>query len=104
MSESGAGECALDSAVEELALKDEEDLDRKDDGVNGQEKQKDDDKEVLGTLLPLWYHIVARLLANERAAFIESCTAIGWKDCDSVRCCSNTKSSGWVLDKISVHG
>ena len=28
--------------------------------------------------------IVARLLANGNVAFIESCIAIGWKDCDSV--------------------
>ena len=30
-------------------------------------------------------HVVARRLANEGTVFIESCAAIGWKDCESVR-------------------
>ena len=33
----------------------------------------------------LWHDAVTRILANGSAAFFESCTAIGWKTCDSVR-------------------
>ena len=40
---------------------------------------------IQGPVLLLWHDPFARLLANGSAAFIESCAAIGWKDCDSVR-------------------
>ena len=40
---------------------------------------------LLGPVLLRRYDAVGRLLANGSAAFIESCAAIGWKDCDSVR-------------------
>ena len=35
-------------------------------------------------LLPR-HDAVAQILANGSAAFIESCAAIGWNSCDSVR-------------------
>ena len=38
-----------------------------------------------GPVSPLRHDAVARILANGSAAFFESCAAIGWKDCDSVR-------------------
>ena len=40
---------------------------------------------VQGPVLLLWHDAVARILANGSAAFIESCVAIGWSSCDSVR-------------------
>ena len=40
---------------------------------------------TLGPLLLLRHDAVVRILANGSAAFFESCAAIGWKDCDSVR-------------------
>ena len=41
-------------------------------------------KVQIPVLLP-WYDCVARPLANKIAAFIESCAAIGWKYCKSIR-------------------
>ena len=38
-----------------------------------------------GPVLLLRHDAVARILANGSAAFIESCAAIGWNFCDSVR-------------------
>ena len=38
-----------------------------------------------GPVLLLRHDAVARILANGSAAFIESCAAIGWNSCDSVR-------------------
>ena len=38
-----------------------------------------------GWVLLLRHDAVARILANGSAAFFESCAAIGWKDCNSVR-------------------
>ena len=38
-----------------------------------------------GPVLLLRQDAVARILANGSAAFFESCAAIGWKACDSVR-------------------
>ena len=54
----------------------------------------------LGLVLLLRHDTVARILANGSAAFFESCAAIGWKDRDSVRCCSET--GPWVPDKGSM--
>ena len=42
-------------------------------------------KPVQGPVLLLQHDAVARILANGSAAFIESCAAIGWNSCDSVR-------------------
>ena len=39
---------------------------------------------------------VARLLANGSAAFKESCAAIGWKDCDSIRSLFYSTGPMWV--------
>ena len=39
----------------------------------------------LGPALLMRHDAVARILANGSAAFIESCAAIGWNSCDSVR-------------------
>ena len=39
-------------------------------------------KRPLGSVLLLWHDAVAWILANGSAAFIESCTAIGWNSCD----------------------
>ena len=38
-----------------------------------------------GPVLILRHDAVARILANGSAAFFESCAAIGWKACDSIR-------------------
>ena len=38
-----------------------------------------------GPVLLLRHDAVARILANGSAAFIESCLAIGWNSCDSIR-------------------
>ena len=40
---------------------------------------------VLSPVLLLRHDAVARILANGSAAFFESCAAISWNDCDSVR-------------------
>ena len=40
---------------------------------------------IQGSVLLLWYDAVASILANGSAAFKESCTPIGWKDCGSVK-------------------
>ena len=40
---------------------------------------------VPGPVLLERYDAVARLLENENAAFSESCAAIGWEGCNSVR-------------------
>ena len=43
------------------------------------------DGQVQGPVLLLRYDAVPRILANGSAASIESCAAIGWNSCDSVR-------------------
>ena len=40
---------------------------------------------ALGPVLLLRHDAVARISANESAAFIESCAAIGWNSCNSVK-------------------
>ena len=40
---------------------------------------------ALGPVLLLRHNAVAMLLANGSAAFFESCAAIGWNSCYSVR-------------------
>ena len=41
--------------------------------------------DVLGPVLLLRHDAFARILTNGSTAFFESCTAIDWKACDSVR-------------------
>ena len=40
---------------------------------------------MLGPVLLLRLDAVASILANESAAFFESCATIGWEDYDNVR-------------------